>query len=254
MTEISTLRDQLAAANARIEKLEAAGPPSGNASVANDVSALEQQLSAASKRLDELESGLAEAVASSKSDAATAAQPQPVTIDTAKVAGQVTALSDMVNDGKPYQAELDALQETANLTLNLPALSANAGTGIMTVSQLKQTLADLKTGLDEATAADPAGTEASSGLWGTITSKLSSVVKVRKVTGGTDWNAHVTAAVTALETGGLDAAIATLDRGGASAPADVAGWIIEARKRQSAGEELHKLPQIILGHLPAPAQ
>ena len=252
--EISTLRDQLAAANARIEKLEAAEPSSGNADVAGDVSALGEQLSAATTRINDLESRLAEALARAKSEAESAAEAQPAVLDTGRIARQMTALSDMVNQGKPYQAELAALQETANLTLNLPALSANADTGVMTVSQLKQSLADLKTRLDEAAAAESAGAETSSGLWGTITGKLSSVVKVRKVAGGTDWVAHVAAAVTALETGGLDTAIAALDRGGTSAPADVSGWIIEARKRLSAGEELQKLPQIILGHLPAPAQ
>ena len=160
----------------------------------------------------------------------------------------------MVNQGKPYQAELSALQETANLTLNLPALSANAGTGIPTVSQLKQNLADLKTSLDEAAAPGPTSGDTSSGLWGALTSKLSSVVKVRKVTGSTNWAEHAPTAITALDAGGLDAAIAALDKSGTATPADVAGWIIEARKRLSATEELQKLPQIILGHLPAPAQ
>ncbi|MEP1770535.1 MAG: hypothetical protein ABJJ72_08350, partial [Anderseniella sp.] len=61
-------------------------------------------------------------------------------------------------------------------------------------------------------------------------------------------------AVTAFDTGGLSAAIAALGAGGASAPAPVAAWIVEARKRLSADEELQKLPQIILGQLPAPAQ
>jgi len=247
--EIATLRDQLAAASTRIEKLEAADPPSGNADVSTDVSALGALLSAATARISDLESRLAEAV-----PGAPGAEPQPVSVDTGKIAGQLTALSDMVNQGKPYQAELDALQETANLTLNLPALSANAGTGIMTVAQLKQNLADLKTSLDAMAASKAAGTGTSSGLWGTITARLASVVKVRKVTGGADWTGHVAAAMTALEAGGLDAAIAALDSGGPSAPADVAGWIIEARKRLSAGEELQKLPQIILGHLPAPVQ
>ena len=247
--EITTLRDQLAAANTRIEKLESADPPSGNADVLTDVSALGALLSAATARISDLESRLAET-----GPDAPGAEPQPVPVDTGKIAGQLTALSDMVNQGKPYQAELDALQETANLTLNLPALSANAGTGIMTVSQLKQNLADLKTSLDAMVASKAAGTGTSSGLWRTITARLASVVKVRKVTGNADWTGHVVAAITALEAGGLDAAIATLDSGGPSAPSDVAGWIIEARKRLSAGEELQKLPQIILGHLPAPAQ
>jgi|GEM_PF-1124646 len=252
--EISTLRDQLTAASARIEKLETAAPPSGNDDVSKLVSALGEQLSAATARINDLESRLAAAVASPKPDAAAAVQPQPATIDTGKIAGQMTALSDMVNQGKPYQAELSALEETASLTLNLPALSANAGTGIMTISQLKQNLADLKTRLDSEAASKSTDTGSSSGLWAAITSKLSSVVKVRKVTGSTNWTDHVAGAITALDAGGLDAAIAALDKAGTATPADVAGWIIEARKRLSAGEELQKLPQIILGHLPAPAQ
>ncbi len=243
--EIATLRDQLAAANARIEKLESAGSSSGNADVSGDVSALGEQLAAATTRIDDLESRLSEALDS---------QPQPAAVDTGKIAGQLTALSAMVNQGKPFQAELVALQETAKLTLNLPALTTNANTGIMTNDQLKQSLVELKGRLDADAAPDPAGTAASSGLWSTLTGKLSSVVKVRKVTGDTDWSGQVAAAISALDAGGLDAAIAALDSGGASAPADVANWIIEARKRLSAAEELQKLPQIILDHLPAPAQ
>ncbi len=241
-SEMAALRDQFAAASTRIEKLETADPASGNEDVSRQVSVLGELLSAATTRLSDLESRLAET------------GPQPVAVDPGKIAAQLTALSDAVNQGKPYRAELDALQEDAKLALKLPALSANADTGIMTLAQLRQKLADLEASLDATAASQATGTGASTGLWDAITGRLASVVKVRKVTGSTDWSGHVAAAITALNAGGLDAAIAALDSGGTPAPADVAGWIIEARKRLAAGGELQELPQIILGHLPAPAQ
>jgi len=203
--------------------------------------------------MEKLESRLEAAIASPKPDVPAPASPQQAAIDTAGIAAQLAALSDTVNQGKPYQAELSALEETASLTLSLPALSANATSGIKTADQLKQDLGGLKAELDAA-ASESSAAEAPSGWWGSITGKLSSVVKVRKIDGTGNWTEHVASAVTALETGDLSAAIAALGAGGASAPEPVATWLVEARKRQSADAELQKLPQIILGQLPAPAQ
>ena len=238
----------------RIAKLETTQAQPTDDKVSGEVAALRDQLAAATTRMEKLESQLKAAIASPKPDASKPASPQRAAIDTTGIAAQLAALSGTVKQGKPYQAELSGLEETASLTLNLPALSANAAAGIKTAGQLKQDLAGLKEKLDAAAASESAAAEASSGWWGTITGKLSSVVKVRKIAGAGDWTEHVATAVTALDTGGLGAAISALDAGGTSAPESIATWIVEARKRQSADQELQKLPQIILGHLPAPAQ
>lgn len=237
----------------RIAKLETAPAQPQNDTLANEVASLREQLAAATANMQKLESKLETALAAPKPDAAASAAPQPAPIDTARIAAQLGALSDTVDQGKPYQAELSALQDTAKLTLNLPALTANATTGIATTAQLKQELAGLQATLDAGSASEPAA-PTSSGWWSTVTGKLSSVIKVRKTTGAVDWAEHVAAASAAIDTGGLGAAIAALNAGGASAPEPVVDWIIAARKRQSADEELQKLPQIILGHLPAPVQ
>ena len=237
----------------RIAKLETAPAPAQDNTLANEVAGLRDQLAAATANMQKLESKLEAALAAPKPDAAASAAPQPTPIDTARIAAQLGALSGTVDQGKPYQAELSALQDTAKLTLNLPALTANATTGIATTAQLKQDLAGLQATLDAGSGSEPAA-PTSSGWWSTVTGKLSSVIKVRKTTGAVDWAEHVAAARAAIDTGGLGAAIAALDAGGASAPQPVADWIIAARKRQGADEELQKLPQIILGHLPAPVQ
>ncbi|MEO1160313.1 MAG: hypothetical protein AAFW74_07620, partial [Pseudomonadota bacterium] len=233
----------------RIANLESAQAQPADDKVAGEVAALRDQLAAATARLTKLEDRLKAAIADPKP-----APQQPAAIDTTRIAAQLATLSDMVNQGKPYQAELSALEETASLTLNLPALSANSSTGIKTVDELKQDLAGLKASLDAAATSESTAAEASSGWWGTITGKLSSVVKVRKIDGAGNWTEQVASAVAALDTGGLSAAITALDAGGTSAPEPVAAWIVAARKRHGADQELQKLPQIILGRLPAPAQ
>jgi uroporphyrinogen-III synthase len=248
--EVNLKFDELAQ---RIAKLEAAQAQPADDKVSGEVATLRDQLAAATARMEKLESRLEAAIASPKPDVPAPASPQHAAIDTTGIAAQLAALSDTVNQGKPYQAELSALEQTASLTVNLPALSANAASGIRTPGQLKQDLGGLKAELDAA-ASESSAAEAPSGWWGSITGKLSSVVKVRKIDGTGNWTEHVASAVTAFETGGLSAAIAALGAGGTSAPEPVAAWLVEARKRQGADAELQELPQIILGHLPAPAQ
>ena len=241
--EINLKFDELAR---RIAKLETIQAQPADDKVSGEVAALRDQLAAATARMEKLESRLEAAVSSPKPEVSTSAAPQAAAIDTIRIAAQLAALSDTVNQGKPYQAELSALEETASLTLSLPALAANATSGIKTVEQLKQDLAGLKAELDAA-ASQSSAAEAPSGWWGSITGKLSSVVKVRKIDRTGNWAEHVASAVTAFDAGGLSAAIAALGSGGASAPEPVAAWLVEARRRQSADEELQKLPQIILG-------
>jgi hypothetical protein len=248
--EVNLKFDELAR---RIAKLETIQAQPADDKVSGEVAALRDQLAAATARMEKLESRLEAAITSPKPEVSTPASPQAAAIDTTRIAAQLAALSDTVNQGKPYQGELSALEETASLTLSLPALSANAASGIKTTDQLKQDLAGLKAELDAA-ASEGSAAEAPSGWWGSITGKLSSVVKVRKIDGTGNWAEHVASAVTAFDTGSLSAAIAALGAGGASAPEPVAAWLVEARKRLSADEELQKLPQIILGQLPAPAQ
>ncbi len=248
--EVNLKFDELAQ---RIAKLETAPAQPADDKLSGEVAALRDQLAAATARMEKLEQQLEAAMTAPKPEASAPASAQSAAIDTTRVAAQLAALSDTVNQGKPYQEELSALEETAGLTLALPALSANAASGIKTTGQLKQGLDDLKTDL-EAAASESSAAQTPSGWWGTITGKLSSVVKVRKIDGTGNWAEHAASAVTAFETGGLSAAIAALGAGGASAPEPVAAWIVEARKRQGADQELQKLPQIILGRLPAPAQ
>lgn len=248
--EVNLKFDELAR---RIAKLETAPAQPSDDKVSGEVTALRDQLAAATARMEKLESRLEAAVTSPQPEISTPAAPQTAAIDTSGIAAQLAALLDTVNQGKPYQAELSALEETASLTLSLPALSANAASGIKTTDQLQQDLGALKAELDAA-ASQSSAADAPSGWWGSITGKLSSVVKVRKIGGTGNWAEHVASAVTAFDTGSLSAAIAALGAGGASAPEPVAAWIVEARRRLSADEELQKLPQIILGQLPAPVQ
>ena len=133
-------------AQRRIAKLETAPAPAQpqDDTLANEVAGLRDQLAAATANLQKLESKLEAALAAPKPDAAASAAPQPAPIDTVRIAAQLGALSGTVDQGKPYQAELSALQDTAKLTLNLPALTANATTGIATTAQLKQDLAGLQ--------------------------------------------------------------------------------------------------------------
>lgn len=235
----------------RLSKLETAAARPADDKLAGEVSALREQLSAANARMDKLEGQLAEAIAAAKAPAPAA--PQQPAVDTGAIAARLAALSEAINQGKPYQVELSALEETASLTLNLPALSANAATGIKPVAELKNDLAALQAQIGAATS-ESAAAETPSGWWSTLTGKLSSVVKVRKIDGGSNWTEHVASAVAAMDSGGLAAAVSALDAGGASAPEPVAAWIVAARKRLGADDELQRLPQIILGRLPAPAQ
>lgn len=161
----------------------------------------------------------------------------------------VDALTNAVNAGTPFEAELDRLKEKVALPA-LPALNANASSGIMTVAALEKRLGEIG-GLLKHQA--PATTAEPDGIWGMVQSKISSVVKIRSLD-EPDWSGVVEQARQALVSGGLDGAVATLQDKSAGMPSQLANWLVEARKRTTAQAELKGLPQALISAAPAAGQ
>jgi uroporphyrinogen-III synthase len=233
----------------RIGKLESIQTEQANSSMsAVDLKPVEEQLAAANARIEALETRLA--------DLATApvaqAEEQAPAIDVAKVTTQLNAASSAARSGKPFEAELAALEATIGSPLNVPALASNAASGVQTLEQLKTSLDELS--VDQASAAaSPSG---NSGMWDSVVGKLSSVIKVRKLSEN-DWSDRLAQARAAFDTTGLQAAIRALDagsNGAATTPESVKAWLVEARKHIETDKALQQLPQTILGRLPTSAQ
>jgi predicted nucleic acid-binding Zn-ribbon protein len=201
------------------------------ASLGSQVETLTANLAAATARLDEASAGQSSAP------------------DLAGIVRNIDALANAVSAGTPFQAELDQLREQASLPA-LPALNANASSGIMTAATLEQRLGEIDKALKGPL---PDEAAAPGGIWGMVQSKISSVVKVRSLD-ETDWSRVAAGARQALTSGGLDAAIASLSGKPDGMPAELASWLVEARKRTAAQAELDSLPQALMSAAPAAGQ
>ena len=214
------------------------------------IGAVETSLAETGKKLGELDAKVAElATVQATNPAQSGTQSSP--IDATKINAQISTLTSVATSGQPFADTLSALEETLGVPLGLSALSANASTGIQTMEQLKSSLDNLSVAPSQTLGA-PSG---ENGLWSAFTSKLSSVVKIRKVSDN-DWAQRVEQARSSLAAGNLDSAIAQLDAGDATSatPDNVSGWLLEARKHLEVSQALLSLPQTVLGRLPAPAQ
>lgn len=259
--DMSDVKQSIAGLKSALETAAAgAGSDADMSAVILKIDALSQQVEKISetdamlaengKRIDAIEAKLADLASA---QAATAAQPNNSTpaIDTAKINAEVSALSSVIKSGQPFGEALSALEETLGAPLDLAALSANAASGVQTLDELQASLNNLSVAATETTTAP----SDNAGLWSAFTSKLSSVVKVRKASDN-DWTKRISQAQAALAAGSLQAAVAELDAGtnATTTPDNIAAWLLEARKHLEVSQALLILPQTVLGRLPAPAQ
>ncbi len=230
----------------RIVKLEAQPADSATAAPAAELATIGEQLSASNDRVAALEAKLEE-----MGKAPPPAQGDTtVGINTADITQQISAMTTAINAGEPYLAELTKLEQLIEQPLNLPALTSNASGGVQTAEQLKKSLAEINTGSTPQTT----GASGSEGVWNAIVGKVSSIVKVRKLTEN-DWPGKLAQARAAFETSGPKGAIGALDTNNASnVPEQVSAWLIGARKRVAVETEVQQIPNLILGRLPAQAQ
>jgi hypothetical protein len=248
-----------AAINLRLEelakKIEAVEATASGTSAPDpaELEALKQQLAAnqqtmadLSSKVDDLTAKLGAATA--RLDEAAEAS-QATTPNLAGLGQDVDALTNAVNAGTPFKAELERLKEQVALPA-LPALNANAASGIMTVAALEQRLGEISGMLKGQT---PAKTAEPDGIWGLVQSKISSVVKIRSLD-EPDWSGVIAQAQQALASGGLDGAVAILQDKPAGMPSQLANWLVEARKRTAAQAELKGLPQALISAAPVAGQ
>jgi hypothetical protein len=235
----------------KIEAVEAAASGTSAPDPA-ELEALKQQLATnqqtmadLSGKVDDLTAKLGAATA--KLDEAAASQAAAPNL--AGLGQDINALTNAVNAGTPFEAELNRLKEQVALPA-LPALNANASSGIMTVAALEQRLGEIGGLLKDQA---PATTAEPDGIWGMVQSKISSVVKIRSLD-EPDWSGVVAQAQQALVSGGLDGAVAILQDKSAGMPSQLANWLVEARKRTTAQAELKGLPQALISAAPVAGQ
>lgn len=245
-TALNLRLDELAAKVAAMES-QRASPPDA---LTSEVDALKQQLAASEEKVAALSAQLEamtaqvaalsgrvdEAARSAADDAASR------TAAMARIGEAIAALDAAVKSGSAFEAELAAVRKAAPDAPPLPALDANAATGIPGQAALQQQLDMVANSLagDEAASGSPSG-----GFLAALQNKLSSIVKVRSLD-KPDWRAAAAGALDALKTAGPSAAVAALPADADGMPDGLKQWLIEARKHAAAMQELERLPELLL--------
>jgi hypothetical protein len=175
--------------------------------------ALEQQLTSASETLAALDGAreeIAAAVASLGDRLGTLEETDPAEAARAPAAiGFATVrLGEAIDTGRPYAAELAALQPRLAASDDLSALAASAETGVPTRAQLAAMLALEKPAMLAATSPAPAAPAADAGPLDALLSGAQSLVQIRPTSAesGDPVATGVEAVATALGSGDLAAA------------------------------------------------
>ncbi len=208
------------------------------------ITSLKQQLENTGKHVEELETKL-----SNLSEVTRSASPSADSVAQANVA--VAALDAAVANGNPFEDQLKKLEVILGGPIDLPALTTNAALGVPTIEQLTNSLNNVSVADDNS----PSPTETAPGFWSTISGKLTSVVKIRKVSEGGDWADRIEAARTAMAASNIDTAIAALGASPATeTPQSLVDWLSDARRHLETRKALQLLPQIIFSRVPAANQ
>ena len=153
-------------------------------------------------------------------------------------------LRDAVGAGRPFAAELAAVQTLLPETQDLGDLAAHAGAGIPTVPELAQKLQTLAQA--SLTPPPPGGSES---FVDSVIASAKSAISVRRIDAAAESGEPgdvLTRAEAALKQGDLAAAMKEVETLPAPSRDAFTGWLDEARARIAANETLGKLESTVL--------
>lgn len=191
------------------------------------VTALDQRIAKLENAMPGLTSAIARSAASAKSGA---------------LAMAFANLNDAVRAGRPYAAELAAVQPLLPESAGLGDLAANAATGIPTLPELTQDFMALA----EKAAPPP---EAGGSFVGSVIASAKSAITIRRIDAtatGNEPEAAMARAEAHLKQGELDDAVAEVDGLPPAVRDAFAGWLEKAHARLAADETLAKLEGAVL--------
>ncbi len=222
--EIDKLSGVVAAIGERIGKAETA---IGNVKPV-DTSGLESKLTALEAELGGLK----------------AQQDQLATQTRSELGEAFARLSGKVAGSGPFMNELDALVAEAPAAPGIDKLRGLASSGVASLGDLAKELEDMKApGADDAA---ETGAEADGGLMGALKTKLSSVVKIRKLDEA-DWPVVLPQAASMVRAGQLAQAIELLKAQPGEAPEALAEWHNKAVARAQVEQAMTVLSKEVLG-------
>jgi hypothetical protein len=203
------------------------------AEIAAQTAAIQQRLASVERELDALTRAQTERLADAR---------------TASLTLALTNLKRAVSDGRPFPAELAAVETLSGGKLPVSQLAPFKETGLTTLAVLQIEFADASKKTIEAHYAAK-----SSGFMGDMLSRAKSVVQIKPAdSNGDSVEAILGRMNTALKAGDLKT---TLQQGGAleHAPQEMMEWFARARARSTAEEALRKTDQELLASLTKPA-
>ncbi len=226
--------------------------------VSKQLAAHEAALKELRGKLEEMRGGTAKAAETASKAAAQAAaavaalealkKNPPKPRITPPPAGAIfAALHEKARKGEPFAEELNELKKWLPGLDLYARLDKVAATGARPRAALGKQLDELAAKY-AAARAEAMKKQGGGGLLGSIKSRLSKVVKVRKA-GQADWAGALAEARKALAGGSLAAAINVLNGQPGEKPEDVAAWLAEAEKRMLVDKSVSGLGDFVIAHI-----
>jgi hypothetical protein len=203
------------------------------AEIAAQTAALQQRLASAERELDGLTRAQTERLADAR---------------TASLTLALTNLKRAVADGRPFPAELAAVETMSGGKLPVSQLGPYKDTGVTTLAALQMDFAEVSKKTVEAHYAAK-----SSGFMGDMLSRAKSVVQIKPSdSAGNSVEAILGRMGTAIKSGDLKTA---LSHGGTleHSPQEMMDWFAKAQARAAADEALRRTDQELLASLTKPA-
>lgn len=236
-TGLEALQGEVAALKAKLGALAEANLAGDSSDLAPQLTTLDQRIAKLEEAIPALSTAMDKSAASAKSGAA---------------AISFANLRDAVSAGRPYAAELAALQSLMPDAGDLGALPSHAETGIPTVAELAR---NLEKTAEASAAPAPQQAPAETSFLDSMIASAKSAVSVRRIgadTTGSEPSAVLTRAKAALDQGDLAAAIKEVEALPTPARDAFTGWVDDARARLSANATLNTLEITVLASFGAP--
>jgi hypothetical protein len=225
-TEIQALQEELAALKAKLGAL-AEAKLDDQPDVSSEITTLDQRIAKLEDAMPGLTSTVDRSAATAKSGA---------------LAIAFANLNDAVSAGRPYAAELAAIQPLLPDAASLDDLATHASKGIPTLSELTQDFTDIA----EAAAPPP---QAGGSFVDSVIASAKSAITIRRIDAdatGNEPDAVMARAQDDLKQGELDDAVAEVDGLPPTVRDAFAGWLEKAHARLAADETLAKLEGAVL--------
>jgi hypothetical protein len=225
-TEIQALQGELAALKAKLGAL-AEAKLGDQPDVSSEITTLDQRIA----KLEDAMPGLTSTVDRSAA-----------TVKSGALAIAFANLNDAVSAGRPYAAELAAVQPLLPDAAGLDDLATHASKGIPTLSELTQDF----TGIAEAAAPPP---QPGGSFVDSVIASAKSAITIRRIDAdatGNEPDAVMARAEDDLKQGELDDAVAEIDGLPPAVRDAFAGWLEKAHARLAADETLAKLEGAVL--------